>query len=436
MLRLGLALALMAAPSVAHAFCGTYVGQPGAELYANTSQVLMVRQGERTTLTLANDYEGDLTDFAMVIPVPVVLQDGDVRVADADLLDRFAEFTGPRLVQYSCSDLVWDESDYGGDYGGGGCWGGDDMAFDDTDVDVDMVTDPADSLAVEVESAFTVGSYDIVVLSSEDSADLVTWLQLEGYGVSPDAEAMLGEYIEAGSYFFAAKVHLDELPEDGAFLPPLQVSYSSPAFSLPIKLGTLNSAGSQDLVLYTVTDGGRVGVANYPEVVIADECMDPRITGETIGDLILDRFSDEVDAAGGAAWALEYGFSSQKCDPCPPGGVIDPGDLVLAGFEGDANRAFVSRIRVRYPASAEADLVLYDSGNMQPDQYRYIVYDKPLEEFFSVCDETGVHQGDGTCAGGESSRHRRESASVSPWLPIGFLAGVGLVGWFFRRRRD
>ena len=36
-------------------------------LLSHTSQVAMVRQGNQTTLTLANDYEGELSEFALVI---------------------------------------------------------------------------------------------------------------------------------------------------------------------------------------------------------------------------------------------------------------------------------------------------------------------------------------------------------------------------------
>ena len=49
----------------AAAFCGTFVSSPGVELTNKTSQVIISRQGDRTTLTMANDYKGPLDDFAM-----------------------------------------------------------------------------------------------------------------------------------------------------------------------------------------------------------------------------------------------------------------------------------------------------------------------------------------------------------------------------------
>ena len=59
-------------PAEAHAFCGFYVGRAGAQLYNHASQVVMVRDGDRTVLSLMNDYQGEPEQFALVIPVPTV----------------------------------------------------------------------------------------------------------------------------------------------------------------------------------------------------------------------------------------------------------------------------------------------------------------------------------------------------------------------------
>ena len=80
-------LAALIVPAAAQAFCGTYVGEAGAELTSGASKVVMVRDGNRTVLTLANDVEGSVKDFAVVIPVPEVLSEEDVRVLDPAILD-------------------------------------------------------------------------------------------------------------------------------------------------------------------------------------------------------------------------------------------------------------------------------------------------------------------------------------------------------------
>ena len=71
---LGISLlgALSAPP--AHSFCGFYVARGDAKLFNKASKVVMVRDEDRTVLTMASDFKGDPKEFALVVPVPAVLQ--------------------------------------------------------------------------------------------------------------------------------------------------------------------------------------------------------------------------------------------------------------------------------------------------------------------------------------------------------------------------
>ena len=60
--------------SSANAFCGTYVGGVGAELYNSYSQLAVVRDDNETTLTIVNNVEGNFDNFALVLPVPKSFQ--------------------------------------------------------------------------------------------------------------------------------------------------------------------------------------------------------------------------------------------------------------------------------------------------------------------------------------------------------------------------
>ena len=64
----------------AKAFCGTFVGGVGSEFFNSYSQAAIVRTGQMTTLTVQNDVIGSFTDFALVMPVPQVLSESDIRV--------------------------------------------------------------------------------------------------------------------------------------------------------------------------------------------------------------------------------------------------------------------------------------------------------------------------------------------------------------------
>lgn len=64
----------------AWAFCGFYVAKADTKLYNKASQVVIARNGDRTVLTMANDFQGEVKDFAIVVPVPTVLQKDQVRL--------------------------------------------------------------------------------------------------------------------------------------------------------------------------------------------------------------------------------------------------------------------------------------------------------------------------------------------------------------------
>src|SRR5262249_45314541 len=122
----------------------------------------------------------------------------------------------------------------------------------------------AKSLGVTVEATYTVGEYDISILSARESDGLVTFLTESGYRIPDGATDVLGSYIKQKMHFFVAKVNLGEQQRLGTtFLRPLQVSYQSPKFMLPIRLGTVNAAGPQDLFVFALTRHGRVETSNY-----------------------------------------------------------------------------------------------------------------------------------------------------------------------------
>ena len=74
LLSSSIAIAVMATASSANAFCGFYVAKAGTDLFNQSSKVALVRDDDRTVITMANDYQGDLTEFAMVIHVPTTIK--------------------------------------------------------------------------------------------------------------------------------------------------------------------------------------------------------------------------------------------------------------------------------------------------------------------------------------------------------------------------
>jgi hypothetical protein len=88
----------------AHAFCGFYVGKADATLFNQASQVILVRDGGRTAISMLSDYHGSLDQFALVVPVPQVLNEGQIHIGSRKLFDHIDAYSAPRLAEYYDDD--------------------------------------------------------------------------------------------------------------------------------------------------------------------------------------------------------------------------------------------------------------------------------------------------------------------------------------------
>ncbi len=267
-----LTAALSAAMEPTFAFCGFYVARADGKLFNKTSKVVLARNGTSTAITMASDYEGDPKDFALVIPVPTLVKEADIHVIDQALLDRLDNYSEPRLVEYTDPDPCAPVYAI-------------DMAMP-APAGIPMpLLRAGGSQGVTVEAQYSVEEYEIVILSAEQSDGLQSWLTDNGYKIPAGAGDVLASYIKQGMHFFVAKVDLDRMKlADRHFIRPLQVRYTSPKFMLPIRLGTVNADGPQDLILMALTQKGRVETTNYQTERVP--------TGIDVPLFIKDKFTD------------------------------------------------------------------------------------------------------------------------------------------------
>ena len=352
-----LGASLVATPATARAFCGFYVGGADAKLYNNATMVVLMREGPRTVLAMQNNYEGPPEDFAMVVPVPVVLREVDVRTLEAGLFERVDRLAAPRLVEY------WEQDPCG--FG---------TTRDFTAV-VDMAPTAtsdaaglrlASSHGVTVEARFAVGEYKIEILGAKRSTGLDTWLREHGYKLPAGAERALRPYVQQGIKFFVAKVDIKKVRRDGGgrvLLSPLRFHYDSESFSLPVRLGLLNSNGTQDLIVHLIGKGLRYQAANYTNVTIPTNLDLTEAAKDAFGRFYVALF-DRVQREHPGAVVTEYAWSAGDCDPCPDQPLSADelallGGDVLPGFDGAAPGEYVlTRLHARYGAeSLGEDLV-------------------------------------------------------------------------------
>jgi hypothetical protein len=213
-----LLLAALALPVTASAFCGFYVARADSKLYNQSSQVALVRDGRSTSITMASDYQGDLKEFALVIPVPTVIDKDDVKVVEKALLDHLDAYTAPRLVEYWDPDPN-EERQFSPPVPVMAAGGAPELKR----------SDGARARGVTIERSFSVGEYDILVLSAKQSDGLQIWLNENGYKMPEGAEPVLDSYIRQGMKFFVAKVNLERQAKEGrTWLRPIRVTYKTP----------------------------------------------------------------------------------------------------------------------------------------------------------------------------------------------------------------
>lgn len=322
MIWLAAGLSVCSWAASADAFCGFYVGGADTKLYNNATQVVLLRQGIRTVLSMQNNYQGPPEGFAMVVPVPIVLQKENVKTLPRAVFDRVDQLTAPRLVQYWEQDPCYrDTTDY---------------KYRRSESAVAVAAPAPDSPTggrplVRVEAEFTVGEYDIVILSADDSSALETWLRANQYRIPDGAEPVLRPYVQMGSKFFVAKVDAKKVKFDKgmATLSPLRFHYDDDSFRLPVRLGLLNSGGTQDLIVNVIAKNQRYEVANYPNLTIPTNIELDESAISSFGPFYGALFDKTVETAKNAV-ITEYAWSAGSCDPCP-GPTLAPNDIATLG---------------------------------------------------------------------------------------------------------
>jgi hypothetical protein len=371
------------------AFCGFYVAKADTRLFNQASQVVLVRDGDRTVLTMANDFRGEPREFAVVIPVPTVIGRDQIRVADREVLEHVDAYSAPRLVEYFDANPCLPARGRGAPGAGGGRGGG---AGGGGGAPQEV------GLGVTIEAQYTVGEYDILILSALESNGLETFLTRNGYRIPGGASRVLASYIMQNMKFFVARLNLAEQSRLGfTFLRPIQVSYESPKFMLPIRLGMVNADGPQDLFVFAITRRGRVETTNYRTVKLPTGMDIPVFVKNRFQDFYKAMFAEQVRRENMSAVFTEYVWDMGFCDPCSTT-PLSPTELQSLGVSwlGGATstfappragggrgtpvqvpprqQAFLTRLHVRYDnAHFPEDLVFQETADRVNYQGRYVL---------------------------------------------------------------
>ncbi len=349
------------------AFCGFYVAQPGSTLFNEASKVVLARSGSRTAITMSSDVSGNPREFALVIPVPSTVQRDQVRVIQSATVEHLDEYTVPRLVEYYDPDP---------------CQPLEPARLRSLAVPAPMAAPPERAATgVRVEAEYSVGEYDIQVLSAQDSGGLLAYLNSRNYQIPDGAAPVIGSYLRQRMQFFVAKVNMARVttqPGGKTFLRPIQVEYDSPKFMLPIRLGTVNARGPQDMVVLALTERGRVETTNYRTQRMPTGTDIPVALKSDFSRFYRAVFDRQVEDTGGTATFLEYAWDLGNCDPCSSRPMSQDELRELGATWTSRSRfggAFITRLHVRYDRDHfPEDLALQETADRESYQARYVMH--------------------------------------------------------------
>jgi hypothetical protein len=361
----------------ASAFCGFYVAQADSKLFNSSSKVVLARDGDQTVITMASDFEGDAREFAVVVPVPTFIERKQIGVVDPKTIEHLDHYTAPRLVEYHDEDPCRPPLAMASAMPGA----------------VPMMTrsvqDSVKQYGVTIEASYDVGEYDVLILSANESNGLVNWLTDNKYRIPQGAEDVLGSYIKQNMRFFVAKVNVERMKDLGnGYLRPLQVRYQSLKFMVPLRLGTVNARGPQDLIVYALTKNGRIESTNYRTVKIPSDIDVPLYVKDEFGPFYKAVFERAVARENMRAVFVEYAWDMGWCDPCAAEplsnkelvelgarwiGSDDDSAFRTSRFSGSGSNAYVTRLHVRYDAKTfPEDIVFMETKDRSNFQGRYV----------------------------------------------------------------
>lgn len=374
--------ALLARPAPAHACGGMVFPDHVQRVGGMDDQELFVGFGADATVLVASaGYEGiAAADFAFILPLgsePSMVLD-----ADPALFVALDEYSAPRISIYvddGTSDPV--SCGFANDAGGGGGKG--DFGGGD----------------VIIHQRGTTATYEWVVIGGDTGTAVADWLTMSGYPLPADYAAALTPYVDAGRFFFAAKVKNAE--QVGALAPiELHLPAMQPEeLEIPFALAAHSLAPDKPLGITTYFwTGGLVLPANYgakavdDDDLVADSATESNyaalersiLDGDPMGAWLID-FSNDVYSPDEFISAYQNGADAGRYTLTPGGDVAIRDFFTRVGDTG----GYLTRLRTELRADQLRDLKLRRESGPVVSNYHNVVFDDRPSSSSCAVDRSG-----------------------------------------------
>jgi len=213
-------------------------GIKAAYLDEPEQQAIIVFDGSEETLYLQARYEGNIEDFAWIIPTPAKPVVGK---GTSGLFEDVAEyFYRLKLEEWKAGRLPIAE---------GGV-----ISFGDEGGKKEKASKPEKVKVVEFRR---VGVFDLTVLEATDSDALVKWLEKNEYGLpeTEETKSILSHYVKQEMYFCALRVNKGSRKASArtlkGWINPVTISFATERPFYPLRISALHTrreAGSDILI--------------------------------------------------------------------------------------------------------------------------------------------------------------------------------------------
>src|SRR6478609_2302092 len=322
-------LLLSAAP--ARAFPGFLASKTSTAIKVNSTQVVLMKKGNVTAVTVMSYYEGPLEPFAMVLVVPADVTAEHVTTLKREYVDRLDGISAPRFHEYWEQDPCdpgpveqeWQrnmKADASSAFLGGG--------------DLPQGTQKvAKELSLDVKAKQKEGEYSFTLLGKDES--VAGWLKSKGYAVPAGAEQAVAPYIQAGMRLVVAQVDTNRIElvgGDRAQLSPIRFWTEQPYGQIPDRVGLVNSGGKQqELIVYVLDPEQRYESKNYKNLFPPTNVEVDFSVKERIGEFYA-ALEDIIDQKNPGTFLNEFAWPSEGCgQPCATEPIVISELLSLGG---------------------------------------------------------------------------------------------------------
>jgi Uncharacterized protein conserved in bacteria (DUF2330) len=312
------------------------------------SQVPVDQSGEQIIFSLTPNhvtayiqisYTGQAQDFAWVVPVTAK---PDISLGSQAVFQAVAGLTQPQFRV----DWVAD---------GGYCGS---LITGPIPAPAGMAVD--DKGGVMVLDARDVGPFSTVTLQSHSSAELLQWLNDNGFQQPADALPLIDHYVKANMLFVALRLKQNATAGD---IQPIVLDMASPEPCVPLILTRIAAQLDMPVAVY-VLGQHRAFPENWFHVVVDQAKINWMQFGSNYGQLVTDAINEAgghgfvTEFAGSSAFMKDAIYQAGKFDTSKLAGITDPAMLIQAllsaGYPRDASMQALLRKWIPMPASVAA----------------------------------------------------------------------------------